>query len=347
MKYKVGDKVRIKSRKWYNENKDEFGNVGYFTSKMTQFCGRTVTIIDVDEVQNIYTTVLEKDYLSTENAEVMQLNDEMIEGLVEDECPQDFIEEYCKSCGTQRCDRTKEYLNGCPYYNVYRCKKQNNTMEEKTKSEPKFKVGDRVKWYNHTCNITSIDTNENTHIYLIKHDDYREDKIFAKWVPENELTLEDDEETKPNIIEEAKTCWDSIKDAWICPEGYQFKDENGNVINAQKIVLEKKLDDKLKLESTKKVREYWSEYARIFIEIYDDDPNKCIFTHLWVVDGQRQKGYGKQALIQAEEIAKELGCHVAHLKVETNSWMHNWYSRCGYQWYKNANEGYTWLTKNL
>lgn len=27
---------------------------------------------------------------------------------------------------------------------------------------------------------------------------------------------------------------------WECPEGYIFKDENGNVINAQKIVLEKK-----------------------------------------------------------------------------------------------------------
>ena len=26
----------------------------------------------------------------------------------------------------------------------------------------------------------------------------------------------------------------------VCPEGYEFKDENGNVINAQKIVLEKK-----------------------------------------------------------------------------------------------------------
>ena len=49
-----------------------------------------------------------------------------------------------------------------------------------------------------------------------------------------------EEETKPNIIEEAKTYWDSIKDAWICPEGYIFKDENGNVINATKIVLEKK-----------------------------------------------------------------------------------------------------------
>ena len=48
------------------------------------------------------------------------------------------------------------------------------------------------------------------------------------------------EEIKSNIIEEAKTYWDSIKDAWICPEGYIFKDENGNVINATKIVLEKK-----------------------------------------------------------------------------------------------------------
>ena len=29
-------------------------------------------------------------------------------------------------------------------------------------------------------------------------------------------------------------------DSWKCPQGYQFVDENGNVINAQKITLEKK-----------------------------------------------------------------------------------------------------------
>ena len=47
----------------------------------------------------------------------------------------------------------------------------------------------------------------------------------------------------PKTEEEAKTYWDSIKDAWICPDGYIFKDENGNVINATKIVLEKKKNE--------------------------------------------------------------------------------------------------------
>lgn len=103
----------------------------------------------------------------------------------------------------------------------------------------------------------------------------------------------------------------------------------------------------LKLENTKKVREYWNEYTRIFIEIYDDKPNECILTHLYTLENHRQKGYGKQAMSEAESIAKELGCHTAYLKVETNSWMHQWYLRCGYQWYKNADKEYTWLTKNL
>lgn len=112
-------------------------------------------------------------------------------------------------------------------------------------------------------------------------------------------------------------------------------------------LVEKERDDKLKLESTKKVREYWSEYTRIFIEIYDDKPNECILTHLHTLEKYRQKGYARKALAEAELIAKELGCHTAYLKVETNSWMHHWYLRCGYNWNKNADEGYTWLTKNL
>lgn len=111
--------------------------------------------------------------------------------------------------------------------------------------------------------------------------------------------------------------------------------------------VEKENENKLKLDSTKTVREYWSEYSRIFIEIYVDEPNECVFTHLYTIEGHRQKGYGRRALSEAEEIAKELGCNVAYLKVETDSWIHQWYLRMGYKWYKNINSEYTWLAKNL
>ena len=47
MKYKVGDKVRIKSLDWYNENKNKFGNVwGHypFDKDMSKYCGKVMTI---------------------------------------------------------------------------------------------------------------------------------------------------------------------------------------------------------------------------------------------------------------------------------------------------------------
>lgn len=48
MKYKVGDKVRIKSIDWYNKYKDKNGRVacGYhnFTEEMSKFCSQTMII---------------------------------------------------------------------------------------------------------------------------------------------------------------------------------------------------------------------------------------------------------------------------------------------------------------
>ena len=105
-------------------------------------------------------------------------------------------------------------------------------MEEENK--PKFKVGDevRIKGTDIGGTIESVIRGQ-----LIVNS--KGSKIPA-WPEDVVLMKSVEEETKPNIIEEAKTYWDSIKDAWICPEGYQFVDENGNVINTQKIVLEKK-----------------------------------------------------------------------------------------------------------
>lgn len=52
MKYKVGDKVKIKSIEWYNENKNEGGFVvgseEIFTNGMAELCGKVATIICVN-----------------------------------------------------------------------------------------------------------------------------------------------------------------------------------------------------------------------------------------------------------------------------------------------------------
>ena len=73
--------------------------------------------------------------------------------------------------------------------------------------------------------------------YLVKEND-------AYWTDEMIEGLAE-EETKPKYEDEVNGTEEKI---WIyqkgqiihCPDGYIFKDENGNVINATKIVLEKK-----------------------------------------------------------------------------------------------------------
>ena len=46
MKYKIGDQVKIKSLDWYNQNKDENGDVpgAFFDAERTKYCSQVVTI---------------------------------------------------------------------------------------------------------------------------------------------------------------------------------------------------------------------------------------------------------------------------------------------------------------
>lgn len=55
MKYKVGDKVRIKSKEWWNaQPKDADGDVTcneeWFTRYMAEYCGKVATISHIDDV---------------------------------------------------------------------------------------------------------------------------------------------------------------------------------------------------------------------------------------------------------------------------------------------------------
>ena len=85
MKYKVGDRVRIKSLDWYNENKDNYGSIyagnGFcFWKNMARLCGEImkITSVKVDPEDS------NKGYYFMENSEE-KWTDEMIEGLVEEE----------------------------------------------------------------------------------------------------------------------------------------------------------------------------------------------------------------------------------------------------------------------
>lgn len=59
MKYKVGDKVRIKSREWYDNNKDKDcdGDILcrgiYFDHDMRPYCGKSATITNVADTYSI------------------------------------------------------------------------------------------------------------------------------------------------------------------------------------------------------------------------------------------------------------------------------------------------------
>ena len=81
MKYKVGDKVRIKSIDWYNKNKtSEFGDIDCgampFMNYMVEFCNSIVTISNVNSKDEFYD--IEEDHASN------GWTDEMIEGLAEE-----------------------------------------------------------------------------------------------------------------------------------------------------------------------------------------------------------------------------------------------------------------------
>lgn len=82
MKYKPGDKVRIKSLDWYSENKDEDGRVycNYigFCKEMINYCGKELTIdfVHGDDGKSVY--VMKEPKIN------WGFTDEMIEGFADE-----------------------------------------------------------------------------------------------------------------------------------------------------------------------------------------------------------------------------------------------------------------------
>ena len=150
MKYRAGNKVRIKSLDWYNKNKGMNGLVGLFTPCMKKLCGKVVTL---DSAYNGKYTAIEED------AKGYYLDDSMIEGLAEEEI--DLIPKFGEysdnkplDVPTMTTDFVKEHGLPCP--DVYEFKDENgNVIEAKKivleKKKPKYPTT-----FNECANIMRI-----------------------------------------------------------------------------------------------------------------------------------------------------------------------------------------------
>ena len=164
MKYKKEDKVKIKNLDWYNENKNEDGDVPCkeynFVESMSTFCGKILTI-DV--------TFRDGTYIMKEDDEGYTFTNEMIEGLA----------------------------------------------EEKTKFETALSGRIYTKPNESYCYLTQEKDDVST--------------ISTTYIKVNDLVTKIDNELHSGN-----------QNVWKLPDGYQFVDENGNVINTTTIILEKK-----------------------------------------------------------------------------------------------------------
>ena len=103
-KYKIGDRVKVKSIDWYYANKDKFDNVVLggtrpsFTRIMSKYCGQEMTIIDIDSKYG--------DYTMREDNGGFSWDADMFEGVVDKYRPDsepDNIDKFIQRFGGNEC----------------------------------------------------------------------------------------------------------------------------------------------------------------------------------------------------------------------------------------------------
>ena len=247
MRFKEGDRVRIKSIDWYNENKNKYGEIGVgngeYNKCMKDYCGKVMTI---------YRIVDNKWYVMEETYIYEPWTDEMIEGLVEEETKPKFkigdrvitdtnmkgkIIEVVEE-GWYRVDF--DDYNGISQSNGVVPEENMTIMTKETNPEPKFKVGDII-----ISDVFTTNDDKGWKVIDVERTGYKlisvnNSGLICDMDFKNEHYYKLVEEEMPLDKAGQITDFEYEGLAYTLPEGYQFKDENGNIINATKIVLEKK-----------------------------------------------------------------------------------------------------------
>ncbi len=259
LKYKVGDRVRIKNFDWF---RNEGANM--VVTYMTKYYGEVVTIKSVHKGF----------YRIKEDGGQYCWIDEMFECKMEEETKPELkfkvgdkvriksIDWYNMNknadgfvhCGDRVFDNYMSVFCGsivtiggvCPYgYDIIEdmhCRIWTDEMIEckvEEEIQPKFKVGDKITNGKDTLTILTLTPDR-----YVAEDNLGECGILYFNSQCGWKIVE--EETKPKYEDEVNGEYYSTPKYLVRPSGYQFKDENGNIINAQKIVLEKLVAPKFK-----------------------------------------------------------------------------------------------------
>lgn len=219
MRYKVGDRVRIKSLHWYEANSNVWGvvcfsDIPYFISSMKQYCSKVMTIAEIKN--GVY-------YMKEDKSEFVWV-DKMIEGLVEDSPDKETKTFYF----VREPDHMIECSDCLPSgVNIEIIKQKHKIFDTQEEAE------------NHQKELGL----ESEHNRAVLNKWFAESGLAEEYgyVRKQVITVETiEEEAKPKYEDEVSVEYYSTTKYLVRPSGYQFVDENGNVINARKIVLEKK-----------------------------------------------------------------------------------------------------------
>ena len=268
MRYSKGDKVIIKSIDWYNQmlfipdklvwlNKltNEFIGIWcgsyVFTREMCSFCDSVMTIKEVNE--DYY--IMEEDIYNN------KFTDEMIDDIV---MPV-VMPKFKKNDKVETNDGLLGYIYEIKYDEVKKCYKyyvsfivdgryyyeeqlKFHVKKESDSIVPKFKVGDEIVKKDGISNsylVSSVGSeyyglslpypNNGVGVLPVKDQD--------EWELLSSSDMENNEFMKSEIVEKPSSLidfMDMLNNEISLPEGYEFRDGDGNLIAVDKIVLAKK-----------------------------------------------------------------------------------------------------------
>lgn len=86
-------------------------------------------------------------------------------------------------------------------------------------------------------------------------------------------------------------------------------------------------------------------FARI--DKYFEQPDIACLNSLYVNENYRNQGIGTYLQDVRERIGIAFDAKEAYLSVKADTWLYDWYTRRGYSYYMDDNDGYVFMKKTL